>query len=106
MTQRDFIEGWTETIVDSLKTDNATQDLTGMQVVLVLYDKDANLIPYGGQSGVEEALTGKVFFTPAVGDLLASKSPYGARWKVTDVAGEVAFWPTGPEPIEWNVYKP
>lgn len=103
-----LVEGWTERIVETLTTDGAAQNLSGVTVTLMLYDNTDTQIAYGGTAGIDTAADGKVYFDPAAGDLLASKSPYSVRWKVTDGSGKVAYWPAGQSdaPVKWNVDKP
>lgn len=103
-----LVEGWTERIVEQLTSDGAVQDLTGLTVALQLYDNTDTAVSYAGSSGTVSAASGTVFFDPAAGDLVASKSPYRVRWKVVDGAGKVAYWPAGQNdaPVKWNVDKP
>lgn len=103
-----LVEGHTERIVETLLADGVAMNLTGKTVTLLLYDRQGNQITYGGSSGIVTAADGTVYFDPASTDLLASKSPYSVRWKVT-TAGKVAYWPEGPSngaPGIWNVAKP
>ncbi len=103
-----LVEGWTERIVETLTTDGVAQNLTGLTVTMLLYDNTDTKITYGGTSGIVSAAAGTVYFDPASTDLLASKSPYSVRWKVTDGSGKVAYWPAGQSdaPVKWNVDKP
>lgn len=103
----DLVEQWTERIVYQLSADGAVVDLTGTTVVLQAYTRQGLLATLTGTSGVVSGseTQGKVFFDPGVNDLLNENSPYAIRWKVTDGAGKVALFPSGP--VErWNIRKP
>lgn len=101
----EFVEGWTERINYTIYADGEPQVLTGMTVTLLLYDKHNLPVDYDGTAGIENEATGLLYFDPASTDLLKSKSPYYARWVVTDSGGQVAPFPSGP--IErWIVRKP
>jgi hypothetical protein len=101
-----LVEGWTERIIDQLIADDVAVNLTGGTTVeLVLYDKNGTLKSIPSQSGIDTALVGKVYYDPASTDLKHSESPYSVRWKVTDVANKVAFFPNA-QPEKWFVFKP
>lgn len=105
-----LVEGWTERIRSQLFADGSPFDLTNYDnnlpasVTMLLFGKDRAQVNYAGQAGVvsAEAASGIVFFDPGPNDLKASLSPYTVRWKVTDSAGKVAFFPNG-DPDEWDV---
>jgi len=99
------VEGWTERIKYTLTADGATVNLTGMSVTLLLYDVTKTLFSYSGTSGVDTASSGIVYFDPAATDLLDANAPYYARWKVTDGAGKVSFFPNS-FAEQWTVRKP
>lgn len=103
----DLVEGWTERILYALGADGATQDLTGMTAELELYTRSGAPITLGGTSGVlgGSETQGKVYFDPGANDLVNANSPYSVRWKVTDGAGKVAFFPNAAAE-RWNVRKP
>lgn len=109
-----FVEGWTERIRDQLfvtpagTTTPVPLDLTNWTVQLLLYDVLNVPVAYSGTAGIDTALQGIVYFDPAPTDLLARHSPYSVRWKVTDNAGKVAFFPVDPlgAPEQWIVWKP
>lgn len=105
-----LVEGWTERIVETLTTDGAVQNLTGLTVSLLLYDNEDVLLGeyVSPKVGVVSAAAGTVFFDPGAGDLLAADTPHSVRWKVTDGAGKAAYWPSGQgdAPVIWHVNKP
>ncbi len=105
MAAENIVEGWTSPINQQLMSDNVPFDLTGMTVVFQLFDLYGAPIPFTGTYSVTTANLGKVQFQPAANDLLASKSPYQVRWKVTDGVGKVSFFPRN-QTDQWTVRKP
>jgi len=102
----ELTEGWTERISYQLGADGSAPNLTGMIVTLVLYrNGDYTIFPFLGTSGILTAATGIVYFDPAETDLVAANSPYSGRWKVTDGAGKISYFPNG-TPEQWIVRKP
>ena len=103
----DVVEGWTDELGPfTLKADGVAVDLTGMDEELILRDKDGALVTVAGTTRIDGTpTTGKVYFKPAAGDLLNSKSPYKLHWKITDGAGDVVFFPNG-APDSLVVYRP
>jgi hypothetical protein len=98
----EIVEGWTGDLDFQLKSDNVAVNLTGTTVGLILQDSNGVVITPGGTTSIVDPVLGKVRFSPAVGDLVASKSPYNARWKVTDGVGKVVFFPSGADDV-WIV---
>jgi len=100
MTTTPVVEGWTKTLEYELRGDGAPVAITGQTVELLLTDKDSQTVSTTGkvvnQDDGSSANKGFVGYNPASGDLLAVKSPYSMRWKLTDLAGKIAFWPSGP----------
>lgn len=99
----DLVEGWTEPIDQTLLADGVVVNGTGWTVKLELRDGNDKPVSYAGSSNWLVAASGTVRFLPTVGDLLAIKSPYRARWKVT-ASGKVAYFPNG-EGDKWTVRK-
>lgn len=95
MATTDIVEGWTGNLDFQLKSDGAVVNLTGMTVELILTDKDGAAITTAGNITVFDAANGKVRYIPDAADLDDAKSPYTARWKVTDGAGKIVFFPNG-----------
>lgn len=89
----ELVQGWTDPINHILKADKVIVNLTGMTVALLLYDKLDALVAFTGTVSVPDAAGGKVRFSPAANDFLAASSPYKMRWKVTDGAGKISFFP-------------
>lgn len=99
-------EGWTEEIgpitlwVDRLVDGvvvTSRMDLTGLTVLPVICPKRSST--YSDMAGDlridADPTTGDVYLNPDAADFDASQSPYTFRFKVTDGAGKVAFWPNG-----------
>jgi len=105
MAQEELVEGWTDPITQQLLNDGAAVNLAGCSVALLLYDANGRAISHTGSATILEAATGKVKFEPGASDLVASKSPLRVRWKVTDGADEVSYFPNASADV-WIVRKP
>jgi hypothetical protein len=101
------IEGWTGPLDFQLKADGAVPagTLAGMTVTLVLVDANGAAVDMTGKIAVTDAANWKVRYNPAGPDLVFAKGPYLARWKVTDGAGKVVFFPNDEADV-WQVFKP
>lgn len=105
MQHDEYTQGWTAAIEHTLQHDQATFNAAGMTPAVTLRDKNGNaIVPTGAVSWANAAVS-RIRYSPAVGDLVASKSPYRLHWKVTDGSGKIAFYPQG-EPIVLTVYEP
>lgn len=108
--QDEYVEGWTAPIDYELKRTNETTrrletfDATGSTPALVLVDRDGAAVNTAGKVAWFDATNSIVRYTPAAGDLLAAKSPYRARWTVTD-SGALSTYPKG-DMIEWQIRTP
>jgi hypothetical protein len=100
----ELVEGWTGPLDFVLKADGVVVDLTGMTVDLLLTGKDGSAIDTTADVTVPTPASGLVRYSPDAADVLLSKTPLKARWKVTDGAGKVVFFPNGMPDI-WQVYK-
>lgn len=98
----EIIEGWTGDLDFQLKSDGVVVNLSGMTVALILQDSNNAPVSFAGTTVILDAATGKVRFSPNAADLVAAKSPYNARWKVTDGASKIVFFPSGTDDI-WTV---
>lgn len=105
--------GWTDTIGPfTLRVDGVAFDLTGYTVELQLRDSARNLVVLGGSVVVrnQTLYPGQVDFTPTAEDFtfdtgtFSFRQPFKIRWKVTDGAGRIVFFPNG-EPDEISVYE-
>ncbi len=92
----------------TLKRNGTTFDLTGMTVALVI--RPAAGTDYSDTAGevriAADRTTGIVYFTPDADDFLAREKKYSIRWKVTDGAGTVIYFPNTEEPDTIAVGKP
>ena len=103
----EITEGWTAPIDYQLLDDGVAVDHTGFTVALILKDAFGGA-PSTTSTGEVAYLTStdaKVRYQPSSGDLRASRSPYTARFKVTDGAGKIAFYPQGAAE-RWDVIAP
>ena len=92
---KNLVQGWTEPLTAQLLDDGAVQPLTGASVVFLLYDKNGAAVSLGGTATIADAATGQVQYAPAAGDFVAASTPHKARWKITDGAGKISFFPSG-----------
>jgi len=105
-----LVQGWTERIKTQLVADGAPFDLTGYatppaSVQMLLYSRLGIPLTFTGSVGLDTPALGIVYFDPGSADLVASQSPYGVRWKITDSAGKSVFFPNGALE-EWYVQQP
>lgn len=97
----EYTEGWTTPIEYILYHKNpgtgtqATFVATGMTPAVVLKDKNGTEVTTTGDVSWADATVSKIRYTPDSTDLSASLSPYKLHWKVTDLAGNIAFYPQG-----------
>ena len=105
MATLEVVEGWTSPLDYTLTADGVAVDLTNCTPLLQLWDAAGALVTLGGTSALITAASGTVRFTPSSTDLLNASSPYTARWKVTDAAAKVSYFPNG-SPDLIVVYKP
>lgn len=97
-------EGSTEDVDFQLLVDGAVQDLTGATIELILNDYNGFVIDTSGDTSLVDGPTGKVRYSPDAADLVSTKSPYSARWKITK-GGKVSFFPSNAPDI-WEIQKP
>jgi hypothetical protein len=80
-----------------LLSDGSAQNLTGMTVEAVGYNRLNAAVTLTGDLSILSATGGTVRLTPDTGDFLEAESPYELRFKVTD-GGLHVFYPSD-EPI-------
>ena len=100
----DYTEGQTSLIQRTLKANGVAIDGSGLTISLVLVDRDGGLVPVAGDVSWITAASGTAQFQPAASDLKADRSPYKAKWKVTDGSGRDAFHPQG-QAETWKVWR-
>lgn len=103
-------EGWTKEIGPfTLKIDGVGFPLApGVVATLVLKGKGRAASDTAGDVRADSdqaTYPGRVWWKPDASDMVAAYSPYTVHWKVTDVAGDVAFFPHG-EADEIEVFTP
>lgn len=103
MVHQDLVEGQTAAVDAQLLNDGAAPDLTGCTLALELKGTDGAAVTT--TVAFRDPAVATVRYSPGALDLSAAKSPYRARWKVTDALGKIAWWPNG-EPEKWIVRKP
>jgi hypothetical protein len=83
-------------------------DLTGCTVTLKLRAPDGTYEDTAGETRMDaDPTTGKMYWTPDAGDIVATRTPYtvySMRWHVDDGAGAVLPVPLG-EPDYLRVFK-
>lgn len=97
-----LVEGWTERIISQVRA-TPPKSFVGCTVELKLRTNAGALVSLGGSVNWVDATEGTVYFDPASTDLTAANSPYGVRWKVTDAANKVSFFPNEEEREVWEV---
>ena len=103
-------EGWTaELAAFTCKLDDVAQSLDGITIELVLRDNQDRRVTVTGTTRKDVDQTGggkgKVYYKPGASDLKKRLSPYRIRWKATDGAGDVVYYPDG-EPDTIEVFEP
>jgi hypothetical protein len=100
----EIVQGWTEPMDFILKYIEASdplrtpqiQDLSGMTVTSVAYDRNEAVVTLNGTTSVvAPAEDGHVRYVPSGTEFTKALSPYAFRFKVTDVGGKVAYFPSG-----------
>lgn len=103
-----LVEGLTEALDFDLLADGVTSEgglSSDDTVELILKSREGIRISTTGNVSLEGSTSEGYFFryAPDAGDLVAKRSPYAARFKVTRT-GKVFFAPSA-EPDEWVVYE-
>ena len=100
--QSDFVEGWTQRILVKLGVDLTRADSVSLE--LCPKGSPIPLALSAAQCGIADAARSTVFYDPAVGDLVAARSPYSVRWKLTQ-NGVATYYPVS-FTMSWVVRKP
>jgi hypothetical protein len=100
----DLVEGWTGPLDFALSTDGIALDGTGFTVTLILRDRAQGVVNVTGEIAWLAQGGGTVRYSPSVNDLKAERSPYEARFKVTDGNGKDVYFPNA-DPLKWVVRK-
>lgn len=100
----EIVAGWTGPLDFALKADGEAINLAGITVTLTLTGNDAVAVDTTGHVSILTAADGTVRYIPHLAtDLVASKSPYKARWKLVDGTGAIVYVPSGAARDEWKV---
>lgn len=100
-----IVEGWTDAVPFTLRADDVAVNLTGLTVVGVFHDNRGAALDTTGKISVTGTTAGLVAWAPAAGDALQAKSPYRIRFKVSDIAGAIVYFPNV-DPDTITVHKP
>ena len=98
----EIIEGWTDPIRMTLKSDGVERDITGASLELRLWNNVHAEVLESGAINVLVAVSGLIDFSPGAIDFQRALSPYYARVQVTDVAGDVSWHPSAEVDV-WTV---
>lgn len=105
---RNLVEAETKpidvTLYDGEGASRAAIDGTGLTVTLVLRDRSGGVVNVTGEVAWQTQASGIVRYSPSANDLKAERSPYEARFKVTDGSLKDAFYPNGAADV-WVVRK-
>lgn len=105
---RNLVEAETKpidvTLYDGEGASRTAIDGTGLTISLALRDRNGGLVNVTGEVAWLTQASGVVRYSPALGDLTAERSPYAARFKVTDGSSKDAYYPNGPADV-WTVRK-
>lgn len=107
MTTVNIVEGQTAPVDIQLvdKVGAPIGDISGFTVEIEIKGSDGVAVTTATKASILTPATAIVRYTPAANDFAASKSPYLARWKVTDGGGFIAFFPDE-DPDKWVVRLP
>lgn len=105
---RNLVEGETKpvdvTLYDGEGATRTAVNGTGLTVTLQLRDRAGAVVNVTGTVAWLVAASGTVRYSPNAEDLKAERSPYEARFLVTDGNNDVAPYPNG-EADKWIVRK-
>lgn len=103
MANYTIVSGTTADIRFQLLEAGSPINLLGCSVALLLSDRSGVTINNPGTVTITDSTNGKVSLTPTDTNVfVSSKSPYTARWKITDAAGKISYVPTGSRDI-WEI---
>lgn len=88
-------DGMTKPIRFVLKADGVALNLTGSSILLHMQGGNGVVIDTTGKVTVSSPQAGEVDFAPAAGDFVAAQFYVLAKFRVTDAAGKVDFYPRG-----------
>jgi hypothetical protein len=89
----DITEGWTSALDFQLLLNGAAFDATGMTLASVVRDREGKLVTVSTAWGTQATSLARL--SPVVTDFVAAQGPYSLRFRVTDGAGKIAYFPQG-----------
>lgn len=89
-----IVEGWSAPMDFQLMSDGVVQDLSGMSVEGVARNRYEQSVNLTGDVTILDATDGQVRLIPDTGDFASTDSPYELRFKITDGASQIAYWPS------------
>jgi len=105
---RNIVEGETKpidvTLYDGEGATRTAVDGSGLTVTLVLRDRSGGQVQTTGDVAWLDQPNGVVRFSPAAADFTAARSPYQARFILTDSSSDTASYPNG-KADEWVVRR-
>jgi len=105
MPTENIIEGQTAPLDWLLKANGSPQNLDTMTVEAVLKSSRGTIVSTTDDVAIFSTTGGIVRLNPDAVDFRSYRSPYYLRFRVTDVAGKAAYFPSG-DPIVLLVRKP
>lgn len=110
MFTAELVEGWSGPLDFELTDGEQVIDFTGLdspEVSLYLTGADNVAVATLERVTIQTPAAGVVRYIPREGDLLSTRSPYRARFKVSSLGGypperQSVFFPNS-EPMIWNV---
>jgi hypothetical protein len=98
----EIVAGWTGPVDFALKSDGAPINLAGITVTMLLNGNDGVSVDTVGDVAVLDPVAGTVRYIPDASDLSSAKSPYRARFRLTDGTGAVVYVPSSGRDV-WKV---
>lgn len=100
-----WVEGETDTRTFPLLDDGAATNGVSWTVALILKDRIGGVVDTSATVSWATQSAGTVNFSPNSGDLKADRSPYTARFQLTNTnTGKTKFYPNGDADI-WRVRR-
>jgi hypothetical protein len=98
-----IVAGTTSDVRFQLLEAGSPINLLACTVQLLLSDRLGTVIADPGTVSITDSDEGRVALTPSSTVVFdATKSPYTARWKITDGSGKISYVPTGHRDI-WEI---
>lgn len=103
MAKYTIVAGTTTALRFQLLEAGSPINLLGCTVSLLLSDRFGTTVASPGTVSITDSTNGKVQLAPTDTTIFdATKSPYTARWKITDASSKISYVPTGARDI-WEI---